>query len=45
LPTTTAIARTRYQVEFASDAKGDTLVEVAVRREAVSLKITQPRLR
>jgi hypothetical protein len=39
------IARTRYEVEFATDAAGSPPVDVGVQREGVSLRITQTRLR
>ena len=38
-------ARTRYQIEFATDAAGDPAVDVGVARENVSLTITLTRLR
>lgn len=37
--------RTKYQVDFASDAPAGAPVEVGVAREGVTLKITQTRLR
>jgi len=39
------IARTRYEVEFATDAAGSLPVDVGVQREGVSLRIMQTRLR
>jgi hypothetical protein len=39
------IARTRYEVEFATDAAGSPPVDVGVQRDGVSLRITQTRLR
>lgn len=39
------IARTRYEVEFATDAAGNSPVDIGVQREGVSLRITQTRLR
>ncbi len=38
-------ARTRYQVDFASDSPANASVDVAVAGEGVTLKITQTRLR
>ena len=39
------IARTRYEVEFATDGAGSLPVDIGVQREGVSLRITQTRLR
>src|SRR5262249_14579272 len=39
------VARTRYEVVFATDAAGGLPIDVGVLREGVSLRITQTRLR
>ena len=39
------VARTRYEVEFATDAAGSLPVDIGVLREGVTLRITQTRLR
>ena len=39
------VARTRYQVDFASDSPANASVDVGVAREGITLKITQTRLR